>query len=403
MARRLVWKRGGSTMCLEQDLRRNYVSHARAGTTERFYEHLWENICNGGLKPGEFSIRRLAENFIPGGRELVQSWNPQHGGGGIDLMEAGNAVDTRAFSNIALQIVYSTFMQAFMDEQFVFSGIVRNVPTPFNGETIPGIGRMGDVSEIIAEGAPYPRAGLNEDWIQTPQTQKRGIMIDLTQEAVFFDRTHLLVDRAADIGQWLGYAKEIRLINAFLDENATAHRYNWKGTIYATYQSASPWVNLVATNGLVDWKQVDQAEQALAAIRDPNTNAPTMSMPQHMVVGRANLYAAKRIVSATEIEVESPGYATAGAPTRTKAANPIQNYTIVSSQLLQMKMASSTNWYLGDIAKQMQYMENFAPTVKQAPPDSSQSWERDIAMSWKAMERGAAVVTEPRVTVKNTP
>lgn len=393
----------GRTITREQDLRRNYEAKQRAGKGDEFFTQLWENLSSGQMDPSRFSLKGLFENFVPGGREIVDSWNPRHGRGGINLLEAGDAVDTRAFGQITGQLVYSTVLAAFKDEGFVLSALVPNVPTPFNGERIPGIGRMGDVAEVIEEGAPYPRAGLNEDWIQTPTTQKRGILIDLTREAIFFDRTHLLIERAADIGQWLGYNKEIRLINAFLDENATVHRYNWKGTTYASYQAGpTPWENLVTSNALVDWSSIDDAEQVLAAIRDPNTNAPTLSLPRHLVVSRQNLYVAKRIINATEIEVHTPGYAETGNPTGTHVSNPITNYRIVSSQLLQNQMSAATSWYLSDISKMLRYMENFPLQVDQAPVNTADMWERDIAMSWKASERGAAVVVEPRVTVKCT-
>ena len=37
------------------------------------------------------------------------------------------------------QIVYTRIMQAFAAEEYVFSKIVPNVPTQFNGEKIAGI------------------------------------------------------------------------------------------------------------------------------------------------------------------------------------------------------------------------------------------------------------------------
>jgi hypothetical protein len=65
-------------------------------------------------------------------------------------------------------------------------------------------------------------------------------------------------------------------------------------------------------------------------------------------------------------------------------------------------MATDSDWFLGDISKQVRYMENFPLQVEQAPVGAGNMWERDIAMSWKAGERGAAVVVEPRVTTKCT-
>lgn len=395
----------GRSMTREKRMRRDYEARVRDGEGQLFFEEFGDAIAKDQNLRRRISFRRLLEEFVEGGREIVDSWDPAFGGHGahrLDLMEDGGAVSTAAFGNITGQIIYTETMLGFDDEAFVFSNIVPNVPTKFNGEVIPGIGRMGDVAEVIPEGKPYPRAGLNEDWIQTPQTFKRGLMIDLTREAVFFDRTGDLMTKAGELGRWLGQNKEIRLINAFIDENSTAHRYNWRGTTYASYQTSTPWDNITASNTLVDWTDIDNAEQTLAAIVDPNTGAPILNTPKDLVVARQNLYTAKRIVSATEITVTTPGYAVSGNPTETKAANPIANYRIVSSQLLAAQMGTDTDWYLGDIARMLQYRENFPLQVEQAPVGSGDMWERDIAMSWKAGERGAAVVIEPRVTTKNT-
>ena len=372
---------------------------------------LWESFTEGletrQIDLARVSIRSLFEDFIPGGREIVDSWNPRHGGGGISLTEAAGAIDTAQFSNITGQIVYTRILQAFAAEEYVFSKIVPNVPTQFNGEKIAGISRIGDEAQVVPEGRPYPLVGVSEDYIQTPQTLKRGMIDALTKEAVFFDRTGVLLSRCGEVGEFLGLNKEKRLIDAFLDQNVTTHRYNWKGTTYASYQSASPWVNVIASgNALADWTSVDAAEQVMAAIRDPWTGEPIMIQPKDLVVSRSKLYTARRVVTATEIEVVTPGFATSGAPTKTVTPNPIQSYRIISSQLLGARMSlaseAASDWFIGDVARAVNYMENFPLTVVQAPTNSEAEFQRDIVMQWKASERGAAAVVEPRVLVRSS-
>lgn len=372
---------------------------------------LWESFAEGletkQIDLNRVSIRSLFENFIPGGREIVDSWNPRHGGGGISLTEAAGAVDSALFSNITGQIVYTRIMQAFAAEEYVFSKIVPSIPTQFNGEKIAGITRIGDEAQVVPEGRPYPLAGVSEDYIQTPQTVKRGMIDALTREAVFFDRTGVLLQRCGEVGEFLGLNKEKRLIDAVLDQNTITHRYNWKGTSYATFQASTPWVNVIASgNPLTDWTSVDQAEQTLAAIRDPWTGEPIMIQPKDLVVTRSKLYTARRIVTATEIEVVTPGYATSGSPTRTATPNPIQGYRIISSQLLGARMAlaaeATSDWIIGDVARAVNYMENFPLSVVQAPANSEAEFQRDIVMQWKASERGAAAVVEPRVLVRSS-
>ena len=58
---------------------------------------------------------------------------------------------------------------------------------------------------------PYPNVGLGEDYIETPSTTKRGFIVPVTREAIFFDRTHLILQRAAEVGEVLGLNKEKRL------------------------------------------------------------------------------------------------------------------------------------------------------------------------------------------------
>jgi hypothetical protein len=396
-------------MTREKQMRRDLDARIKDKEGELFFEELGDALKQDRDLRHRISIRRLLEEFVPSGREIVDSWNPEFGGAGAhaipaqsNLRESGSAVSSSAFSHITGQIVFSELMERFDDEAFVFSDIVPNVPTKLNGQLIPGYGRMGNVAEVIGEGKPYPRAGLSEDWIRSPQTRKRGLMLDLTREAVFFDVAGNLLEEAGEVGYWLGLNKELRIIDAFVDENATDHRYNWRDTVYASYQTSSPWDNVTASAGLVDWTDVDEAEQTLSGITDPNTGTRIINTPKDLVVTRQNLYAAKRITTATEIEVTTPGYATSANPTGTKTRNPISGYRIVSSLLLADRMATDTTWYLGDIARMIRYMENFPLQVEQAPPSTGDMWERDIAMSWKAGERGAAFVKEPRLTTKCT-
>jgi len=385
-------------------LRRLYEAARRDKSPERFHAELGRALASREVRPEEFSIRGLFEQFIPNGRELVDSWNPRHGGQGISpaLVEEAGGVTSNAFSKISGQIIYSAVLEAFRSEALVFTPLVRTITTQFNGERIAGISRIGDDSEVVAEGRPYPLAGVSEDYIETPATTKRGMIVGLTREAVFFDRTGLVVDRCREVGEFLGVNKEKRIIDCVIDENSTAHRYKWKGTHYATYQAAAPWVNVTAGNALVDWTDIDAAEQTMAGLLDPFTGEPILMNPKHLVVPRPLLYTARRIVEATEITVSTPGFATSGSPTQTTARNPVAGYQVVSSNLLAARMANDTNWYLGDLGRAFAYMENWPLTVVQAPANSEVEFTQDLVMRWKASERGAAATLEPRAMHKST-
>lgn len=406
----------------KKDRRNNFrepfhLSNGRTVICESESEfRVWESFCEGletnQIDMNRVSMRGLFEEFVPGGREIVESWNPRHGGGGINLtevrslMEDAGANSSDQFSNITGQIVYSRILQGFAAEEYAFSKIIPNVPTQFSGEKIAGISRIGDEAQVVGEGRTYPMVGVSEDYIVTPETVKRGMIDALTKEAIFFDRTGVLLARCGEVGEFLGLNKEKRLIDAVLDKNVTTHRYNWKGTTYATYQSSTPWINLKTSNGLVDYTTIDAAEQIMGNIVDPWTGEPIMIQPKDLIVPRSLLYTARRVVHATSIDVTTPGFATTGNPTRTYATNPIQEYRIISSALLKARMALAsealTDWFIGDVENAVNYMENFPLTVVQAPTNSQAEFERDIVMQWKANERGAAAVIEPRRLIRNS-
>jgi hypothetical protein len=378
---------------------RLYESACKDKTPGRYFQDLSEAIDTGAIKPTEISIRKLFQHFVKDGFELVESFNPQ-ADGGYRVQEALDAVDTSAFANINGQLIYKTMLDAFNVEANVFSNLVTTVQTSFNGERIPGLGGIGEKSEVVDEGKPYPMVGLNEDWIDTPQTKKRGLIVPVTKEAIFFDRTGMILEMAGQVGEYLGINKENRIIDAIIDENTTAHRFKWRGTTYATYQTSTPWINSKTSNGLVDFTNVDAAEQMFANLVDLNTGEPIEVEPKHLICTRDLKLAAARAV-APEVATAVGGYATSGNLNSTKFRNTINDYMIISSKRLKARLATDTDWFIGDVTKAVKYMQNFPLTVQQSGADSEDGFNRDIVVKYKASERGAAAVVKPQALLKN--
>ena len=364
-------------------------------------KHLTEALEQGHLKPEDFSIRELAEITV--GPKRVRQMDPRHGGG-VDLLEAGEGIDVTAFSNITGQVVRSKILQSYTQEAFVVSKLVDAIPTRLDGEKIPGIGRVKDEIAEVHPGMPYPSLGFAEDYIETPQTTKRGFIVPVTKEAIFFDRTHLILQRAAEVGEVLGLNKEKRLIDLLI---GVTNNYKWKGTAYNTYYASGeggPWVN-VTVEELVDWTDVDAAEQLFADILDPNTEEPVLVGATTVLVMPAYRHAAHRVFNAAEIT-----YTAAGAETATTAVNPLGNYRVVESRLAYRRIIASGEavadakkwWFIGDFRKAFAYMENWPVTVTQSPPNSEAEFNQDIVLRFKASERGAAAVINPRYVVKST-
>lgn len=383
-----------------RELKRRYDLDGPAATVE----HLSEALGQKHLRPEDFSIRDLAEALVPDGHQWVRSLDPR-AAGGVSLLEAGEGVDVTAFLNITGQVIYSKIMEAYTQEAFVVSKLVDTVPTRLDGEKIPGVGRIEDAAAEVHPGMPYPHVGFGEDYIETPSTTKRGLIVPVTKEAVFFDRTNLVLGRAAEVGEILGLNKEKRLIDLAI---GAANNYKWKGADYNTYYAAGdggPWVNVLVDNELLDWTDVDRAEQLFAEILDPATGEPVLVQATAVLVMPAYRHAANRVLGAAEITFTADGRATA-----TAAPNPLRNYQVADSRLAYRRIIASGVpadeakqwWFLGDFRRAFAYMENWPITVTQSPLGSEAEFNQDIVVRFKASERGAAAVINPRYVVKCT-
>lgn len=373
--------------------------------------YLRESFAAKDLRPTDFDLGRLfCECF---GWNAFQACRFDRSNLATQAMEAAGSVSTAAFSNISGQIVFSQTVESYQDEEFKFTRIIPERQSPYTFEKIAGITRIGNEVLKVAESQPYPYAGVGQTWIHGPETEKRGLIVPVTREAIFFERTGQLLDRCREVGYWLGFDREQRAIDCVIDENAGAvsaavggHRYHWRDTSIETYGNNSgnhSWDNLEASNALVDWTDVDAAEQLLNGMTDPDTGAPILAVADTLIVTKQLEKTALRIRNATEIRVATPGYATTGNPTETIVANPYGGaFEVVSTRLLAARLGTDTSWFFGTPSKAFWYHVNFPFQTLQAPSNSMDEFNRDIVMQFRADERGNYGTKEPRLMVKCT-
>lgn len=364
---------------------------------ERTVRHLAEAIEAKKLRPEDFSIRDLFEASVRDGSELLRAIDPRGKSGRRFILEANDAVDLASFANITGQIVFSKIMDAYESPQFLWKDLVEEVDTPFPyGEKVPGVGRMGDQAGVVGEGEAFPNAGLNEEYHDIPATVKRGNIVNVTKEAVIFDRTGLILKRASEVGEWLGWNKEKRVLDVVV---GTTNNYKRNGTATNTYLTSGAYINDVTSNALVDWTDVQTVELLFDAITDPNTGEPIHIVPNTLLVPTALKHTAKRVVSATEIEqVDNQANA---STVRTHAPNPISGYKILTSQYVKSRSSSATKWWLGEPKKAFAYYRNWDVTAEQQGSSSDLAFERDILNRYKASERGVAVAQNPRYMARS--
>lgn len=392
--------------------------HGPARGPDQFGKVFQEAITKGELGIGDFSIRRLAEVCLGNQWQRIDPRYVQDAE--MLIAEAGSdeGVDVTAFSNITGQIVFSAFLTYYDDPMFIGDQLMPTEQTPFDGEKEPGVGKIGDDGEDIHPGMPYPHVGLTEDFIETPSTKKRGLIIPVTREAIFFDRTAMIQRRAGEVGEALRWRKEkdqLRVVTGI------TNNFNWLEQAFNTYIEATNggWtavregngaVNALADITLEDWTDVEQLKLLFSALKDPNTGEPIVISPRILLVPDALSWTADRILTATEIR------STAGTQ-ETLSRNVLEGSGVrrLSSPLLKQLLTTEKldgtitvtapqadkTWWCGDPNKSFVYKQNWPRQVTQAPSNSEAEFTKDIVLRFKATERGVAAVRDPRFMTRS--
>lgn len=379
-----------------QELRRLHEAATRDGNVNRFHLDLDEALREGHMKPTDFSVKMLFEELVDDGRELASNFGPAQSSG-FNFREAADTVDTTAFANVFGQITYTSTLEGFNSPDFIGEQLVTIIPTSFNGERIPGVGRIGDDAEDIREGQLYPNAVIGEEWVDTPETIKRGLILNVTQEAIFFDRTGMLLTQASQVGRAIGINREKRMLDTVLGIT-TSYRRNGAAARATYLTSGAGNINTKTSNALADWTNVEAAELLFDDIVDPTTGEPISVVPDTVIVPTGLKNTLARVLNATEVRHVSNTSVT------TLGASPLQGrgYLGVSSAYVKQRTSSATTWFIGQPKAAFAYMENWGLRVQESDENSEAGFTRDIVVRYKASERGAAGVIEPRKMVKCT-
>lgn len=326
------------------------------------------------------------------------------------LEEAAGANASDAFLNITQQFAYSQVLDAYDVPSRVFVNAIPTRPSKFKFERVPGISHVGDEAGVVDERKPYPEVGVSEDWIDTPETKKRGMVARATKEVVFFDQTGAFLERLSYLGEWLGVNDEKRAIDCVVDAGEgtnNQYRYKWRGTSIATYGDNSgthTWDNLAASNALVDYTDVQAAWQLLVEITDPYTGEPQNVSLRHVAVPPA-LAMTVPFALANMVKRTAPGYATTGNPSQAEA-NPIGDVIgsiqVLTSQLFRSRSGSDSTWFAGDISKAFEQIENWPLTVTTLGAGSQLEFDQDVVFQSKVSKRSTFNTKQPRKMVKCT-
>jgi hypothetical protein len=290
--------------------------------------------------------------------------------------------------------------------------IFDQMTSEFTGEKIPWISNIKELGSDIHPGVNYPEASVGERYITAPASTKKGLILSIDKETIFFDRTGQLLRQAAKVGEKVGYWKEEKCLRTFLGIDNT---YSLNGSTTNTYLTGGSYINKQGSTPLVDYTSINTNFVLFSNMTDPDTYLPIQVEMKDLFVMPAGLFTAKRIVGATETRNIYPGFAASSpaAPGNVEmlAPSPVPPLSVITSSLAKNVLVNqgsvlSSNadlyWWTGDFKKAFLYITNWPISVIQAPPNNIREFENDIVLRFKASEMGTPVVVDPRYVIMNT-
>lgn len=361
----------------------------------------------GGLKPDEFSIRDLAAYFVtvdgePLGHDMLEVWASGR------LTEA-DVVSSSAFAAITQRVVYAAVLEGYQLPDTPLSRLVRVVQARSRDNRIPNFTLpLADGKSLeYEEGVDKPAVGMATEYAKSLPIKKRGACINITRETVIFDETGQVLDAARRVGEMIALEKErvlAQFVAGLVSNCVIEKRKTDSGEITSNlFLTSGRWVNQQA-NPLVDWTDIDDAENLFLSNTLPGTNVPPMLSSRFILVPPQLRTTANRILNATEVRSGSSNVVASANPLSNMGIQPVVSTLLYSEQVAAGVSGATAagTWFYGDLLQAFRYVQAWPLEVTETRDSASQR-RADILVQFDASESGIPMVVEPRVWTKNTP
>lgn len=335
---------------------------------------------------------------------------------GAGAVMASSFANINAFTGVVSGLLEVSILEAYENPEFIGDQLAPVEPSKqFEGRKTIGVSRLGNVAEERLPGMPTKRVGAGERWITQPRTVEKALACEITQEALFLDLTGgQLADHcgAPGVGEWLGYARELDIIDAFIGVGTI---YNYKGTSYATYIAAGYYDNYLSSgNELLHEDNVQAALIKFRDMTDPDTGTRILIRPNTVLVNREKIRTANAIFGPT-----AQSYQLRDAPGATTGTQQINvsdpaykgQFRILESPLVYERCTASAGlnlsasnagkawWMFESGPKTMVWTQNWPLRTQTAAPNNLDMIDRGVVMYTKADLRGTVTWKDPRRSV----
>lgn len=390
-----------------RDTARYLEARTREGRRDEVLEEIVTLRRAGEISNMSLSFRDVFEATVDRGAEAIREMRDARKRGTSFAMEAGgDAITTANFTTIIGQVVFADKLEAFENPEFIGGELVTEIPaTTGQQEMIPGISALGDEAENVGENEEYPVVEYNENYVMLPEILKNGFVMNITEEAIFEDKTGMILENFGKAVNSMALTQEKERLRIALGIDNTYRRNGGPvQNTYANTHTQGDGDNLIASNPLTDYTALGVAKNAFNDLIDPDTGEPiSLGRSYQVIVPDPLEWQWSMIQSAT-------GYATqptrGSTATQMQFANPInggsRTYTALSNPWVSSISGSDTTWFIGNFKKAFVERVIYQAQVQTQDRNSDLSFARDIVSRVKVRKRTRCAVKDWRYVQKHT-
>lgn len=315
-------------------------------------------------------------------------------------------VRSQAFTDVTQAVIINQVIDHFRQVPSELDKLVNAHPSDVREETYAGFG-ASDGPEKVPEGGEYPETGFTDLVTRAPEPDKWGRALYVTAEAIKFDRTGMLLAQAGNLGRRMAYNREEYGLYAVQDAAASYAFYPkvvglpTRSALYHNATAGGAWYNLndnlAASNGLVDYANIDTAWQLMQAMVDDKGHlVPTVpnTLLCHPSLKSAAIFA---LMGQTQLRTQS-SVVLSNLP-GSVVQELIGNVNLIVSPFVGSKAGGTdTDWYIGDFKSQFQEQVIFPVQVIDLPGNP----RRDIVQGWAVRRKSRVTAPTDVFVIKNT-
>lgn len=368
--------------------------------------HLEKLLAEKKIVPEDLRFDQLAHDLIPNYDELK---------GSGDVTDIANAVTSSQFPTISKVAINSAILDSYTLHTEGIDQLVSEVSaTRTNEEYLAGF-TDAEEPEMRLESMSYEETNFGERDI-TVKMADFGRTISITREAIFNDRTRQLLENARGFGErgaqhrakMIIQTMEVLPRTAFKEATSASKAFVYKGTAYqqSSFYSASNHtsidgrtnVNLKTSNGLSDYTNVEAAMLLFNSMKSP-AGADISVDPKFIVVHADKLVKAWQIFNSDTFQKVGTGTSVSTFHN----PNPygpggIKRFQVIGTRYL----GTSTDWYMGDIPKQLKWLWVYRPATAALAASSDKAFFNNIIVTYKFSYHGGVGHSDYTNIVRNT-